>query len=266
MLLLPWLGRDWWRRYWPLALVVGVQAVLWFLISPIARFAYPWIPCLMLLACAPLMRRQVPRALMLVPLILVVCAVPPVLSKVQIFASRTRMACQGENDERYLVNHFPREFGCWIPPIEGILRLNGVVESSDQCRVAVDHNMLAYADFQTVALPYYLMAFCPSADAERIAAVQSGRMEARELIDDSALLRDLVEKLNVRYFLIGKQKIEPPHPERNPFASAIFVRMAMDRIADHWVAQGLLDKQELSDSFLYTVRMENVRSWMISSK
>ncbi len=244
-------------RYWPLYLVVAMLLVLWWMISPLTRFAWPWLSILIVFACAPLSKGFSQRHKKLLPVLLVVIAVPTIAHEMLPSVNAWNNILGRENHQHYLERVFPIHAGKTVsPPVQGIFALNRLYsEQPFTDRVLLDTNLVAYADFRTIPGPYYLMV--ETLGDQRLFRLAAGPVTlslAGKGTDEEAL-REL-ERLNVKYILVKKETpsikdVKPQDylklkmPDRKP--QSLLVGL------ERWVQQGLAVKREYQDSLLYII-------------
>jgi hypothetical protein len=257
--------RMWARRYWPLFLLTALLIPLWFFISALTRFAWPWLMLLMVFACAPLSERPLRWHRALVPVLLLVVAVPVALCELitpgaAVVRTVTNLAGL-EGDTAYLERALQADAKQSAPPIAGMLRLNRLhAEHPLPGRVLIDTNLVAYADYRTVPVPYYLQAqWFDGLNWERLDYSDYVLAAAGKKVSDEVMLAELVGRLNVSHVLLDRtRKVPAGRLEPDGCYYAITRRRFLFREEDRfdvfmqrWVEAGLVRRTDWRDSVLY---------------
>jgi hypothetical protein len=257
VMLLPLLGRRWRRCHWPLLLAVAVQVALWLAISPLTRFSYPWAAVLLVVACAPLSRRDLRWPGVFLPAALVYIALVAIALQSQLLLPQWVHVARRQSNQTYLR---------WIEPATRTLssaQFDDIQELNREYRqqpwqgcALIDAVHLAYADFPTVPAPTYLWnrtvanpLYAPAPGTQPYGPLA----EHVTLLSDRELLQELTVRLQVRRVLFLKPAGNPLTSPGQKQASGPGAppERRLDLIFERWSRCGLVQRRELSGTVLY---------------
>jgi hypothetical protein len=260
VLLVPLLGRDWLRRYWPLLLSIGLLAALWIIISPLTRFTYPWVAVLLVLACAPLSYRRLRWPGLAIPIALVFFGMLNIGLQAEGVTHQWVHLVRRQSNETYLRWLEPGTNTLSAAMFDDIKQLNQEYRQQPwKGRVLIDAVHLAYADFRAVPAPTYLMNRANGLQQFRRIAGADGSAtfcQYSTWLSDRALLNELTQRLQVRRIVVSKQAGDPSpalqHQGSEKAGTNTRPERPLDAILEAWVRSGLVQKRPLTASVIYT--------------
>ena len=257
-------ARRWFGRHWPLWAIILLLVPLWFFISPLTRFALPWVGLLAVYAAAGLSDREAGACSRVVAWLCVLAVVPVIVSGLAGHLTAAQNFVGVESDGDYARRTLRAHANGFAPPLDGIEALNRLAAAAPtDARVLLDTNLSAYADVRTIPVPYWLML--ENTWARTWGFVGGGQVclhRTLKLTSDDAALQELVGRLNVGYVLMGRH----PAPEPSDGAYRAAGRPGpsfpeserFDRFMQRCVDRGLARKIVLDDSTLFVLDRDRV--------
>ncbi|HUN82117.1 MAG TPA: hypothetical protein VMV81_11490, partial [Phycisphaerae bacterium] len=252
-------GRDWARRNWPLLLLAVCQIVFWLLISPMARFAWPWLGVLTLLACSPLDESPVQKCRILMPIVAMLVGLVSMINRLDDPIRSFPVVSGLSSEQAYLASMEERHAGPDMgPPLDGIRELNRRFASGSlPGKVLIDTNMVAYADFPTIpAYDYLVVASLQRRCWWKVNGPPFLSMGGKSVGDDE-LINEL-RRVGIGSILARRGTPRAPAGEDGKIhAESEAVYDSADQFnefIERWVREGRASREEFADSTLYTLR------------
>jgi hypothetical protein len=242
------LGRTWWRANWPLLLFTGAQILFWFSISPLTRFAYPWLSVMFVLAAAPVALRTASRVRLVIPLALLIAALPVLLVEAPGLSGKLRHLWNRESNEIYLSRTLRQQATpTFMPPLRAFSDLNVAYRQAKwPGRVLVDSNLTAYAEFPTVPGTYYFKARTYDSPLYKGAPLADYRHFFNRTyslnVSPDDWLSEVCERLNVDHVILSRRNYPPTQNEPT----------RCDQVLDAFVRAELAVRREYADYVLYS--------------
>lgn len=262
ILLALWAGRRWWRDWWPVCLFVVCFMGLWLAVSPLTRFGWPWLGVASVLACGPLSETPRSRWRIAASLVLVASAMLPLVGELYRPLATVNVVRGSANIPAYLARLEDYHAGSGEgPPLVGIERMNAMYRAEPwKGRTLIDTNMIAYADFPTVPASYYLIVQAAERGAWARADGKLCLAYSGKAVDDTAMWRELRERMDIDHILMKKGKGTPTpgaggryHFSEVP-ESSFGEEDRFEVFMDRWVREGRAIRVDLGDSVMYALR------------